>query len=98
VNVDHPIAQLIEEARTAAVRLVNAHRENLLTRREGEVAALVAEGMPTGEIGRSLGISTHTVKNHLFNIYEKLGISNRIELVLYVQNRHQRGGHKLPWC
>jgi len=44
---------------------------------------MVAEGLPNLEISSKLGVSPHTVKNHLFRIYEKLGISNRVELVLY---------------
>jgi DNA-binding CsgD family transcriptional regulator len=39
--------------------------------------------LPNLEISSKLGVSAHTVKNHLFRIYEKLGISNRVELVLY---------------
>ena len=44
---------------------------------------LVAEGMGNREIAELLGLSEHTVKNYLFHIFDKLGISNRVELVLY---------------
>ena len=44
---------------------------------------LVAEGMGNREIARELKLSEHTVKNYLFRIFEKLGFSNRVELVLY---------------
>jgi DNA-binding CsgD family transcriptional regulator len=44
---------------------------------------MVAEGLPSSEISKSLSLSPHTVKNHLFRIYNKLGISNRAELLLY---------------
>jgi len=51
---------------------------------------MVAEGLPNQEISSTLGVSLHTVKNHLFRIYAKLGISNRVELVLYaLSSRHR---------
>jgi DNA-binding NarL/FixJ family response regulator len=61
----------------------------LLTPRQEEVVRLVAEGMPNREISTALGVSEHTVRNHLFQIYEKLGISNRVELILYALSRHE---------
>jgi hypothetical protein len=48
---------------------------------------MVAEGLPNSEIALKLQVSTHTVKNHLFRIYEKLGVSNRVEVVLYAMSR-----------
>jgi DNA-binding CsgD family transcriptional regulator len=45
--------------------------------------SLIAQGMTTAEVSKTLRLSCHTVKNHLFHIYEKLGISNRVELVRY---------------
>jgi DNA-binding NarL/FixJ family response regulator len=44
---------------------------------------MAAEGLPNHEISSKLGVSAHMVKNHLFRIHDKLGISNRVELVLY---------------
>jgi len=44
---------------------------------------LVAEGLSNHDIAQQLHLSDHTVKNHLFRIFDKLGISNRVELVLY---------------
>jgi DNA-binding CsgD family transcriptional regulator len=69
-------------------RIVNAKGIPLLTKREEEIAHMVAEGLPNHEISSQLGLSPHTVKNHLFRIYEKLGISNRVELVLYALSSH----------
>jgi hypothetical protein len=43
----------------------------------------LAEGMGNREIAQQLNLSEHTVKNYLFRIFEKLGFSNRVELVLY---------------
>jgi DNA-binding NarL/FixJ family response regulator len=69
------------------VRMVSATGTPLLTKREEQIVRMVAEGLPNSEICASLGVSTHTVKNHLFRIYEKLGVSNRVELVLYALSR-----------
>jgi two-component system, NarL family, nitrate/nitrite response regulator NarL len=55
----------------------------LLSKREMEVVQLVAEGFQNVEIGKKLLIRKQTVKNHLHNIFDKLGVSDRIELMLY---------------
>jgi two-component system nitrate/nitrite response regulator NarL len=52
----------------------------VLTTREAEVASLVADGLRNREISERLGLSAHTVKNYLYRVYEKLGISSRVEL------------------
>jgi two-component system nitrate/nitrite response regulator NarL len=57
-----------------------------LSRREREVAELVAEGFSNREISAQLGLSQHTIKNYLFHIYEKLGMSSRVDLVLYIRS------------
>src|SRR5437763_241036 len=49
-----------------------------------DVVRWVAEGLTNREIAAQLDLSEHTVKNYLFRIFEKLGISNRMELILYV--------------
>lgn len=54
----------------------------LLTRRENDVARLVVEGHTNRDVAERLGIAEHTVSNYLVRIYEKLGISTRVELVL----------------
>jgi DNA-binding NarL/FixJ family response regulator len=68
----------------------DAHGLNLLARREGQVVSLVADGLTNREIATKLGLSEHTVSNYLFRIYNKLGISNRIELVLYAMKQSQQ--------
>jgi DNA-binding NarL/FixJ family response regulator len=67
----------------APIRVVNADGMRLLTKREEEVVRLVAEGMQNREIAKELKLSEHTIKNYLFHIFEKLGVSSRVELVLY---------------
>jgi len=73
--------------KTTSVRVVPSAGTNLLTQREGQIATLVAEGLPTKEIALKLGITEHTVSNTLFRIYNKLGISNRVELVLFLMKQ-----------
>jgi DNA-binding NarL/FixJ family response regulator len=64
------------------VRAVDAHGMDILSKRELEVVSGVAEGLTNREIAQRLGLSQHTVKNHLFCIFDKLGVSSRIELLL----------------
>jgi DNA-binding NarL/FixJ family response regulator len=54
-----------------------------LTAREHDVVRLVADGMRNQEIALRLNLSEHTIRNYLLRIYDKLGISSRVELVLY---------------
>jgi DNA-binding NarL/FixJ family response regulator len=56
----------------------------LLSARENEVTTLVAEGLSNREIAEQLKVAENTIKKALARIFEKLGISNRVELVLYV--------------
>ena len=52
-----------------------------LTRREGEVVTLIADGLTAVAVGRALGISPHTVRKHAENAYAKLGVRDRVSLV-----------------
>ncbi len=54
-----------------------------LTPREESVVRLVLQGMVNREIADALHLSEHTIKNYLFRIFDKLGVSNRVELALY---------------
>lgn len=63
------------------VRAVDRNQMNLLSKREAEVVNCLAEGLTNREIGERLGLSQHTIKNHMFRIFDKLGVSNRIELL-----------------
>ena len=69
------------------VRVVSALGNPLLTQRQEQIVRMVVEGLPNGEISSKLHVSPHTVKNHLFRIYEKLGVSSRVELILYAMSR-----------
>ena len=83
---------LILEALVSAAPLrgKQVQKGSLLAKREEEAAHLVAEGLTNRDIGERLGLSEHTVSNYLFRIYEKLGISSRVELVLYMLKQHEK--------
>lgn len=68
-------------AATPSIRTLNAKSMNLLSKRETEVVCALAEGLTNREIAERLGLSGHTVKNHLFRIFDKIGVSNRMELL-----------------
>ena len=78
-------------ANAAPPRIVNARGLSLLTKRETQLVQLIAEGMPTKEITAKLGISEHTVSNYLFRIYNKIGVSNRLELALCTIKQREDG-------
>jgi DNA-binding NarL/FixJ family response regulator len=74
----------------------NARRDKrLLSDREKEIVQLLAQGYRNKEIGGKLFISEQTVKNHLHNIFDKLGVSDRLELALYAIH-HRLIEHELP--
>lgn len=75
-------------------RITGVKRQILLTRREDEICSLVAEGLKNREIAQQLTLSEHTVKNHLFRIFERLGISSRTELILYVLAQRDAPAHE----
>jgi DNA-binding NarL/FixJ family response regulator len=54
-----------------------------LSQREREIVTLVAQGYKNREMAEKMFISEQTVKNHLHNIFDKLGVSDRLELALY---------------
>jgi DNA-binding NarL/FixJ family response regulator len=66
-----------------SLRTVNSRGLKLLTPREEQVVALVADGLSNREVALELSLSEHTIKKYLFRIFDKLGISSRVELVLY---------------
>jgi DNA-binding NarL/FixJ family response regulator len=58
-----------------------------LTPREAEVVQLLTDGLSTREISQKLSLSEHTIRNYLSAIYDKLGVSSRVELALYAVHR-----------
>jgi two-component system, NarL family, nitrate/nitrite response regulator NarL len=58
-------------------------KAGLLSAREIDVVMCVAEGLSNREIAQRLKLTEHTIKNYLFRIFDKLGVSSRVEVVLY---------------
>ena len=74
-------------AALAGLLVKPAHAE--LTQREIEILRLIAQGLSNQQIAAALGLSEGTVKNHVVNIYAKLGVRTRLEALLWAQ-KHLR--------
>jgi DNA-binding NarL/FixJ family response regulator len=72
------------------LRVVNANGTELLTPRQRQMVRLLTEGLTNREIAEHLQLSEHTVKNYMFRIFDKLGVSSRSELIIYALNQNQR--------
>src|SRR5450755_1560506 len=83
VDLDHALDAL---ASSPMVRASNHHGIELLSVRERQVIQHVAGGMSNREIAEALELSPHTVKNYLFRIFDKLGVSSRTELLYLTMN------------
>jgi DNA-binding NarL/FixJ family response regulator len=85
---------ILEALTQPAFANLHARAGSLLAARELDVVRCVAEGLSNREIAQRLKLTEHTVKNYLFRIFDKLGVSNRVELVLYALGNgavpHQR--------
>ena len=78
----------IQRAAALAARRESARGAGrVLTPRETEIVRMVAQGLRNRVIGERLSISEGTVKIHLHNIYEKVKVNGRLELVLWAQDR-----------
>ena len=64
------------------------HKNYALTRREVEVLRLIVDGCSNREIATTFGLSEETVKRHLSNIFDKVGVSTRLELALFALSNH----------
>ena len=74
-----------------STRLGVRDQAGALSNREREIVILVAQGFKNKEMAERMFISEQTVKNHLHNIFDKLGVSDRLELALYAvhHNLHE---------
>ena len=86
-DVEHLINAL---ARTNQINLNNRDGMPLLTRREEEVVCLVADGLKNREIAETLHVKEHSIRNYIYRIFEKLGVSSRVELTLYAFSRRDQ--------
>lgn len=78
------------------LRVIDPRVGTLLSKREQEVVRCVAEGLSNREIAQRLSLTEHTVKNYLFRIFDKLGVSKRVEVVLYAYSLGNAGEVTAP--
>lgn len=76
--------------------LAIADESSTLTFRELQVVKCAARGKTNKAIAKELRLSEHTVKNYLFRAFEKLGVSNRVELLFHLTQRGQTLGPVTP--
>ncbi|HEX4487766.1 MAG TPA: LuxR C-terminal-related transcriptional regulator [Terriglobales bacterium] len=99
-------------ASTPSIRAVGANGLSLLSKRELDVVGCLADGLTNREIAERLNLSQHTIKNYLFRVFDKLGVSSRLELMTLTltnsfgqlpngTNGSEMGGTQqttLTWC
>lgn len=84
-----PVQNLVQVLRDLAAQTTPPPRKTFgLTARELQVVALITEGSTNKHIAQAFGISEETVKRHLTNIFNKLGVGNRLELALFALNHN----------
>ena len=84
-----PVQNLVQVLHDLGTQTAPPPRKTFgLTARELEVVALITEGCTNKDIAKSFGISEETVKRHLTNIFNKLGVGNRLELALFALNHN----------
>ena len=59
--------------------------------REEDVVRLVADGLKNREIAQKLKVKEHSIRNYIYRIFQKLGVSSRVELILYVFSHRDNG-------
>lgn len=83
VWIDQRVTAEVMRVMAGGAAVAGPRDKPLLTEREQDVVLLVTQGFRNKEIADKLSISEQTVKNHLHNIFDKLGVSDRLELALY---------------
>lgn len=81
------ILDTLQKEQPASARILDTKGQQLLSKRQEEIVALVAQGRSNREVSEILHLSEHTVKNYMLRIFDKLGVSSRVELILYVVSR-----------
>jgi two-component system, NarL family, nitrate/nitrite response regulator NarL len=79
---------LLEALASAKPRtLVNNQGARLLSQREEDVVSCLVKGLTNVQIAKELKLTENTIKNYLFRIFNKLGVSNRVELLIYATDK-----------
>jgi DNA-binding NarL/FixJ family response regulator len=86
-DLEHIISALTQ---SKPLHFNNSEGMPLLTRREEEVVRLVADGLKNREIAQRLKVKEHSIRNYVYRIFEKLGLSSRVELILYAFSQRDR--------
>jgi len=83
-DIDHQCIYLLQLSRVAYKigKIFNQLNRTGLTPRELEIATLIYQGNSSKEIAGEINLSYHTVRNHIKNIYSKLGVSTRSEMLV----------------
>jgi DNA-binding NarL/FixJ family response regulator len=81
--------EYILEALSQHKPVARHHGSALLTPSEQQVVRLVCEGMKNKEIAQQLGLTEHTVSNYMYRIFDKLGMSSRLQLLLYAMSKQE---------
>ena len=80
------VQRLVVNSRTHQKKIGESVVNSVLTEREADVIKLVARGQSNKEIAREMNISAETVKTHLKNMFEKLGVQQRSQAVLMARS------------
>jgi DNA-binding NarL/FixJ family response regulator len=80
------VLDIVERLREVGRSAAEPTPVTMLTRRELQIVAAIAEGASNKEIGQQFNLSEQTIKNHLSHIFDKVGVSNRLELALYAMH------------
>jgi DNA-binding NarL/FixJ family response regulator len=79
-------------ANSLTPQLVSAQGARLLSDREQDVVRCLNKGLTNIQIANELKLTENTIKNYLFRIYNKLGVSSRVEVLIYAADQNNRSG------
>ncbi len=79
--------------RSMPLKFREGARLDMLSKRQEQVVHLVAQGLTNRDVAAQLGLSQHTVRNYLFEIFNRVGVSTRVELVRYLLDTEQKHNH-----
>lgn len=78
-------------AASPTLRMAGGKGLKVLSKRENEVVRYLAQGLTNREIAQRMDLSQHTIKNYLFRVFDKLGVSSRVELLFMALSQNTGG-------